>query len=360
MFSEVKHNYLYKKLFDYLNNNNQQENDIDSIFEELYNKDKNIEKIKALDFIEDNKYFKLDFYLNNNEDEMLFLSQYTMINKKIIEIIKKKDLEYENIDKYEYYIFDSQIILMYNKNIAIIGVINEDNLFIPEKIIESEKDIKIKKLIKFLNEIKIIQGEKIQKIYDCTIYLIDRNKYNYIDKINKVIKVLLNIYFYYEELINKINEPYNENKDFEKYYIINKKCMNKIKETLKYEKFYRKMKDKNIINLINKYKTENIIKSETINSIGFLIDFKSIFSKEFIELIYTIKNESLNELKNNKFNVNQKTIFLGIDLNNNEGVDNKKYIFYFENFEIISEQLKDLLLSYNLYNFRRRKTISSI
>ena len=117
--------------------------------------------------------------------------------------------------------------------------------------------------------------------------------------------------------------------------------MNKIKEIFCYNKFCEELKEKNILNMITNIKKENFISEIKFNELLNVI--KNKFSKDFIRLLsINMKDKLQNELKDEKLMCITKQNMPKEEKDNNESL-----CFYYTDFEIISEQVKQYLLDNN-------------
>ena len=333
-FSNYKNFYFYENIYQSLSN---EIRDIkkysSSIFENLKEKykQKYLEKISNVDeipSIDDENLFNIDYLLNSNETEMIFIYQYSLLNQKIFDSIYSDEKKTKNkCSQTSFIINNKKIIIKYEqKRSLLIGIIADNdcnNIFIPEIIVEYKNIIKMLEAFNYLEKSDYKQfaetlnlNEKINYLKDkenriiAKVYIIEKNKYENLNKFNQ--NILLSLYNNYE-LINKfINNHLEKEDNNQKFVLINKKYIRKIKELFKFEELLRKKRDNNTLNEIidknNSYFTfdRNKIRNE--------------LSKK--ELIFIYKTE------------------LKIDENN--------YCYYLKDFELLSFQLMQYLIESDL------------
>ena len=366
-FSKYKKIYLYDEINEFLLKTNEdpslnKESKIKDLFIkyiDIYKKKEYKEKIKLINI---DKLFNLEFQFCSNGKEIIFFSQYYIVNKNILDkIVDNKIGEIENFISI---IYNKKIILKHNKkNCIIIGDLSDDNnnIFIPEIILKYKDMININE--KFINEeflklINIKDGkiESIKEIEEIKqnleideIYFIDKTKYNNITHINKYIKLLYHLYYHYKEFNSKKNSQFTQ---LEKCYIISKKYMDKIKDIFNYDEFCKGIEDNKIKDIINKYKELYKNEANNVNNLinydEFYLEFKNNFSIKFLECILSINNE--NDL-NNKDLIKLNKYQLKV---NEKGED--KYLSYYSNFEIISEKLEEnKIINHFIINKKKEK-----
>ena len=295
------------------------------IFDKLLKNYKDIilEKIsnnKEIPSLKDESLYKIDFVLNNTKTEMIFLYQFIILNKAIVDNINKEIIK-NDLFKYNYYINNKKIIIQYEpKNSILICFMNEadiNNIIIPEIILEYEDKTQMLNQFNYFekNEFSMFEKNinlknKINDIKDNNdkiigkIYLIDINKYNSLNKYNENI------------LLNLSNKEINNK---EKYYIINNKYIQKLKELFENKNYI----DENIIR--NELLREELL---LLNKIEYHIDENNIiYYFNSIELITKELKNILDEYdlinqKNNIENIIQVECFF---------IDNKIIIYSFSN-----------------------------
>ena len=325
-FSKYKNYFLYEEIYKYLNDKEKQYhdnakdfkiNDLMKIFDSKLNQKNNQ---KEFPLLINEEQLKIEFKLNYEKTEMLFENKYIIINEDILKNLFEDNFDTKSIKKLNLCINESKIIIKYDlENIIFIGSLSEDmnNIFIPEIVLKYDEPGKMNDQFEFFeknkfsifeNDIDIINKQKADYLVDkndpnkkiCELFLIDKIKYN---NINKYIEnILINIYNNDEE--SKLMKQ-------EEYYIINNKYIKKLKYLIKYDEFLKLLekKDKNEFNnIIN----ENISK----------FDIDKNFIKTQLE-----NNEILN-LKKEKIKDSDE--------------------FYYTDFELISNSLKECLMDYDM------------
>ena len=364
-FSKYKEIYLYNKIYEYLSNSSINiTSKKDKIIDEIYNKYKG-EFLKNLtddngEYISlkiDNNNFNVEFKLSEDKKEMIFLHKYSIINEKIFNLLINND---NNIEPLEYLINSKNIIIKYNQTNMIIGVLDDtkDNLLIPRFIIQYNKKNEMTQDLYFISENTYqsfeknlnLGGEKIKKKDIKIVYVIDKfkiknnnidNNNNDLNYFHENIELLFYLYGNYEEL-NYTIQLSNEQKEKKYYYIINKQYMNKIKEIFYYNKFCEELKEKNISNIISNIKKQNFISEMNFKELFNVI--KDKFSKEFFGLLsINIKEKHQNEIKDENLMCISEQNVPKDEKDNNESLS-----YYYTDFEIISEQVKQYLLDNNL------------
>ena len=325
-FSKYNNYYLNDEICKYLDNKNKEYhdkdkeykiNDLMNAFDYKLNQKNNIKEFPLLN---NEEQLKIEIKLNYEKTEMLFESKYIIINEDILKNLFEDNFDTKSIKKLNLCINESKIIIKYDlENIIFIGSLSEDmnNIFIPEIVLKYDEPGKMNEQFEFFeknkfsifeNDIDIINKQKADYLVDkndpnkkiCELFLIDKIKYN---NINKYIEnILINIYNNDEE--SKLMKQ-------EEYYIINNKYIKKLKYLIKYDEFLKLLekKDKNEFNnIIN----ENISK----------FDIDKNFIKTQLE-----NNEILN-LKKEKIKDSDE--------------------FYYTDFELISNSLKECLTDYDM------------
>ena len=320
-FSHILNFYCYEEIYRISKNNQNKKNDnkTNIILDIMQNYEKKFleKKINILDnrtFDEEN-LFKIEFFINNSKTEMLFNYQYILINQNILEY-KNQDIQAINLYKL-YYVINQQKIIIRNdsQKSIIIGVINDSdikNVFVPEIILayndlfqmnnqfhyfESNQFELFAKMIdtkEKISDIKDIEGNIFGKIY-----IIDKNKYINLGSIKK--NILSGLYNNYENINKKLKLPYNKEINHEKYYLINNKYIQQLKKFFLYDQNYNNKEDK-------------------------------IYSKFDISLIRNkLMNEELLQIKKSELKI-----------------DDNKSLSFFNEFDLISNELKEYLLEYGL------------
>ena len=320
-FSNFLKFYSYDEI--YQNIINYQKNSMEKISEIFLDLINNYEKnffdkisIYGNPDLNDENLLNIEYKINNTKTEIIFNYQYVIINQNIFEYIFRKKLD-NNSYELSYIINNKKIIIKYEKKKSIIiGRIKEEdnkNIFFPEIILEYndinfmnnqfiffeknefdlfEKEINIKEKI---SDLKDKEDNIIGKIY-----LIDENKYENLRCFYK--NLLSNFCGNYENINKRIKNPYDEEIQKEKYYIINNKYINKLKEIFRLDEANKNNKEElnffeydiNIIrNELSNEELLSINKTElkiSENNILYFFTNISLISNEFKELL------SLNDL----------------------------------------------------------------
>ena len=149
----------------------------------------------------DEKNYQVEYKLNNNNTELIFMHKYSLLNKAIIDSIFENETKSIKI-KPSQIINNKKIIIKYEEKKAIlIGTINEDdisNIFIPEIILVYDD---IKQLENQFNFFENNDYDKFKEAFDLKekitdlkeddkiigkAYLIDKNKYNNLSNLMKI------------------------------------------------------------------------------------------------------------------------------------------------------------------------------
>ena len=311
-----------------------------------------MEKYNDFDKIKENLEYNDIFY---NQKQIRYLVNCHIINSKIYEILSNLYLEIENtVKRYDLYFVGNKSILLIpennnlSKEVAEIGYINNENIFIPIILLDyNEKDIPIDFLNNFFSKNFSSNDKKdycktsnldfeccfqLNKINENNINNEENKKRFEIIDINKLfdyskefIKILYSIYKFDNKIENNIKESLkeisveNDKKKFnkEKCYLINKNWFDKFKNIF----FYKKVED----NLIDK-DLKTIDKNQIINE---------IFEKNKNNFLKVILNNNSNNIEYN-FNVFETTKY------------NNKNIIFPKEFYIINKKIYENLNKYNI------------
>ena len=153
-FCNFKNFYLYEDIYQALRSDKRDLKKYKaSILENLKEKykQKYIEKISKnneISFLKDENLFNIEYLLNNNETEMIFLYQYYLLNKAVVDAIYIDDTKAKNnMFKTSYIINNKKLIIKdEQKRSLLIGIISDDNtknIFIPEIILEYKNIISL-------------------------------------------------------------------------------------------------------------------------------------------------------------------------------------------------------------------------
>ena len=271
----------------------------------------------------DEKNYQVEYKLNNNNTELIFMHKYSLLNKAIIDSIFENETKSIKI-KPSQIINNKKIIIKYEEKKAIlIGTINEDdisNIFIPEIILVYDD---IKQLENQFNFFENNDYDKFKEAFDLKekitdlkeddkiigkAYLIDKNKYNNLINYNE--NILSNLYNNYESINNKIKQPYEKELKMDKYFIINSNYIKKLKELFKFN---------------------DLLKLDNKNS-----SINEIIEKEKLNLDINLIKDELSKEEFSK--IDKKELI----------IDENNKIQYYQEFDIISKELNDYLEEYNL------------
>ena len=329
-----------------------------------------INKINKNGNFDKNKTFKYEY--NQYKNELFYLCNNYIINSKIYQLLI--ELKYklnDSIKKFDLYFIGNKKILLLsnkfggNKEIDEIGFINNEGIFIPEYILKYKDDTNISLDIlnkffinDFINlhlnkntEICEIKKEekKFGECHKLNFKYLESPKKEEVDKgilkykeqnnfislklnekkeerneINPYIELLINIYLFKEELKIKIKRDLKYTYE-EKYYIINKKWMDNLKQLFDYDnKFLNYLNSGNIKDIINKYNPND-------KYIEFLSEIIKLFNDDYIKEI----NSKINEDK-------MKEIKSVYTYSNTLKEKNKAY-YYDNDIEIINEKIKNII-----------------
>ena len=332
-FEKYKEYYSYKDIQNYLDKNNKDNNYsneyINSIYEtiqkEIFFKNYENKDIITLNDIQPQDIQKQEITFEKGK-KINFNNEFVIINKDIFtQILKENNMIYENT---QFIINSGKIFLFFNSdenNQVLIGEIkNNNNYFNTNAIILFNNNTEFNTFKKDISEkdfSKIIisyfkKGQKLLSKDKKEIgVFVNINKDNDIFKKVQEIKDDLNviikeIYNDYETINTKIKEPFSKEINNQKYFIINNNYFNKLKDLLKFNDIFDKIKSNISIN--------DLIEKEKSN---FDIDLiKNELSKEEL---YKISKKDLK-------------------------IDDNKIFQYYQEFEIISKELKKYLEEYDL------------
>ena len=364
-FSLYRDFYLYKEIYnDFKEINNK--NELYSHFKQIYDKNKDNFNKNYNDintqfplYLKDNKYFTINFQLEGNENKIIFSDKYSVINENILNKIISPDFEKEDIGISQYYINNKKFIMNFKKNCIIIGelILSDNNYTLnPEILLEyyneeitknqlalfKETSNDIKNILDLKNEpeqeIKSKESKDILGKAFLFKKLIQLQLYNN-KQIDIYIELLLRLLYNYEYINRETNKNLKE-QQFETCYIVNKNYISKLKEILNYKEFCKlKIKEK-----YNIYFKELKNSNELIKNIKILEEIKDdLYENEILEILKTIDEKIINEIKKDDelIKVNK------IDLI-------KEGLYYYKNFEIISNDLYEFLNKKELIPFKEK------
>ena len=305
--SNYKKIFLYKEIYRTIINNidniyNKDSIIIDNLIKKFeivfFNKNKHIKEIPHLN---STNQLKIEYKINNDETEFTFYYQYEIINQIILENIIMDKLELNNkIKPHNFIINNKKIIIQHEeKNNIIIGILNNDNnIFIPEIVLNYNKEsqvksvfnnLKIKELPNYENYLNLDNNELNNEEIKSKIYKIDKIKYL---KLIEEEKETINEFDEKNSNENIINTLFSD----EQLYIIPNYLKNDIQSLIKYFIFSRKIKrainDSNKNNNFYYYPNCHVINSDWMDI------FKFYF---FYEKLDKLTNEEMNSalIRNN-------------------------------------------------------------
>ena len=266
----------------------------------------------------DENLFMIEYRLNNEGTEILFNNQYILLNKAIFLNIIEENNSINYLPLSTIINNKKLIIKLQSKNSILIGEINNDdkiNIFSPEIILEFNNTVQMENQFNFFEnnnygtfEETLNTQEKMSELKDKEnniigiLYVIDKNKYNNLTKFNE--NIIESIYRNYEDINMRIKYPFEKEIKNEKCYLINNSYMEKLKELIRYDEIVE----------------NNINKDELI------------FFNSYLDIIRNeLSNEELLPLKKSELKIDEDNIF-----------------YYFKEFSIISKEIKDHLIEYDL------------
>ena len=267
--------------------------------------------------------------------QISYLINNQIINQKIYtSLINREYGKNSQLKNSELYFIDNQKVLLFynqslNKDKDAIGFINEQNIFIPEYILDYN-DIKLPQLSHFLhnnfqsfcldtqkgschiydannskigkcyrvnkasNEVKVHKSNNLNQSQNNNNIPLDKDQ----KEIQKYIELFFQIYLFHEKMKNRIKQSLINSK-IEHYYIMKKKWMNKFLEYLEYNKFIEYLNKGNIGDIINKYKNNNP---------DYIVEIKNLLRDSYIKKVkerVEDKNE-FNKIKKSEYELKQK------------------------------------------------------
>ena len=383
IYKNSNNNEKIEKIIDFLTNKVIKElNNIDENY--LKNKFKNKEEYK----IKKEKYSK---EVNNN---IYYYNNCEIINEEIFNLIYNLENSFLIYKHVECTISDDFITIKYDENTINVGYLNENNIFITEKIIYSTSGVSIKTTYDLIKEKGYKYFENSYNFYDNKDIIL----YNIKDVSYKLkILILLSI-FQYKIFLKKIfssnyviNNIYLLNKNWIEQYgykeindIINNDKNRNDFYNMEISEFYKDFKlideiinininklkevDKKILEV--KFSSNYDANEKQLNLIGSkkitIYDDFIILNEELVNLIQKIfkinlKKYNISYLCLNKEDIikidtnNQHTIFVG-NLDITQNTYNIKTIFDYNNLEYLNEEI-NRLIEYGYENYINHKII---
>ena len=271
---------------------------------------------------EDAFNFNINDYKKIDDKEFNYLKSFSLVSKYLAnELCKRKNINFHNkIDK-KCIFNEGKIIIKYfqkdDSYYMIIGEYKNNEILEIQGIMLFEKYDSLQKTFASLQKVSISEFKKKcinkDKIYnedkkEIGIYFEIFNKEKNVLKSAKKVEFLIQLKAFYDELKSKMDSS-SKNENDEKYYLINKKWLDEYKSFIQYKQFlviYKKIQNNNL--------TE----------------------QQLMEKIQNEINIKEGEFKSSEYKPDK------IDIKNNDYVNK-----YYENFEIFSESMIDLLLSIN-------------
>ena len=376
--NKYKKIYLYRELIKKIINIIKKENydisdkDIDKkVYEKLFDGEYNdyLKQIKDTnypDYLEDvnNANYELSIQNFNKKEFINHQFNFGIFNFEIYNIIKKRKKNELKLIKRKYLIKKGKLFIQFeNSFYLLIGAYNYDlKKILTQNVLSFETKEKMINKYNYFKETDFDFNLKEDNISNVNILIkesklnqnnldkikneeskqnlsqsknnnqINENKYDF--DINKIycFKFLIGIYFYFDEVGEKINEYFNIDSKSEKGFIVNIDLITSYKKYFNYNKIEKECKNnEKILTLIKRHKTLNQYKD----------------NNEFLDEIFKIlKSKYINEL--NK--INDDSFYKIHNINNykpNYKIKNNHSFYYFENGVIINEELFNILYSYN-------------
>ena len=284
---------------------------------------KNKEKvIYPKEVLESEDAFNCSKYDNIKIDdkEFNYIKSFSLVNASILtELCKRKNKNFQYESDKKCIFNEGKIIINYSKSkeggYLIIGEYTNNEKMEVQSIMLFENYDSLKKTYKSLKETSITEFKK-KYINNDIIYNKDKKEIgSYFEILNekknlkpsKNVEFLIKLKDFYDGLKSKM-ENSSKNQNNEKYYLINKKWLDEYKSFIKYREF---------LNIFKKIQNNNLTDQQ---------------------LIEKIQNEL--KIKEDDFIIKEKS----------DKIDTKKNSYvkeYYENFEIFSESMIDLLISIN-------------
>ena len=304
-FDDLKEKLSYSEFIKYINDDIK----FDQMLKEIYRNKEYIPIIPC-----DQKIFKTSEELENSIQKN---NEYMIINNSVLKLINNEKYK-ENEGKIEYEINNEYLIISFSA---------EENVYFKYNI----NIINIKNLLpglkNIINNISTLETNE-QNIIEINIKKKNNNK-----KFDNYIKILMSFYLNDEYINNNIKKKFEKNSLFEDCYVFNKNYINKLKEIFNYKEFCK------IITKEDFFKNnESINFNELTYNKEFIEDLGDNLSQtQFIESLPNNIKKILHELKNNEEITKINKIYL-----------NKEELYYYNDFEIISNSLYRIFEEENL------------
>ena len=217
----------------------------------------------------------------NNEELKLINQNNLKMNFNSYEIMELKN------NKKEIFILDKISLLNIGLNE---NKINQTNIYY-------FKDNFSQKFLIFINEFKILKIESQNKTN-----IISENK-NIDIRIN-ILKCLILLYANEKEINKLFNSKIEDEYDFKKYYLVNRKWIDSFKDIFKYKEIYKILSQYNNINYYKDYERNlnNLTENNTLQNVVSNITELPNFLKNDINLFLSVnQNENNNEVLFEKF-----------------------------------------------------------
>ena len=321
------------------------------------NKEKPFDKNKTFDYERKGFNTSIRYTYNNN---IIDYKIYGLLIKKLNDSLKANEL---------YFIGNKKLLLLFpnktefDQDIYEIGFINEKGMFIPEYLLESnnktifsladlnfffkkdffnfflnltsdscninnEHNISIGCCYKISHKENNLESNKGEytKLKNSQQFS-TKNEGNFQTKkpINPYVELIINIYLFKEELKNKINKKMKD-KHEEKYYIIRKKWMDKLKQALSYDdKLKKYLESGDFKNIINKYNP------------------KEKYDEFISEVMNLLSEDYLNNINNNLTKEEYIKDLISSQYYSMKLKEKNNIYYYYDNIEIIDDKIEKII-----------------
>ena len=342
-----------------------QDYNYEEVFDKFYNNEKGKEyfnlilnnETKIRKYYNENKeyfFFEKKSFMSSLQQEIIYPDKFYILEENIFsKIMNLLNKHYES-EEISFYLFfkHGKIVLKPNKNrtfnnynnafFLFLYSLRKENIsfeinFIPEIILLFDKNENrinyLKEIINNKDETFSYNNSILVKKYEFQSFLINENKAKELmksqmkelalsNKVNKYLSYLFIIYNENTKIKSEIKEIYLKSFALEKvFYLINRKYMNELEKILYFQEF---INDKNI------YKIENL-------------DFDININYNNNEIINKLKDEFKDFINNYIIKIDSNKLnFENISIK--EPIDNEQSkLYYYDNFQIISQKLYNLL-----------------